>query len=67
MLKNGILASNVIYCSVSHSDKILEKYFNVLNQVFKVIKRCETGEQNIFNYLETSECLTGLRNKNVQK
>ncbi|MDC0043751.1 aminotransferase class III-fold pyridoxal phosphate-dependent enzyme [Candidatus Pelagibacter sp.] len=67
MLKNGILASNVIYCSVSHSDKILKKYFEVLNQVFEVIKRCEIGEQNIFNYLETSECLIGLRDKNVQK
>ena len=34
MLKNNILASNVIYLSIAHTEKLLEKYFVYLDKVF---------------------------------
>jgi glutamate-1-semialdehyde 2,1-aminomutase len=43
MLKKGFLASNIIYSSISHSKKILEKYFYELDKIFKIIQKCEDG------------------------
>jgi glutamate-1-semialdehyde 2,1-aminomutase len=37
MLKSNILASNIIYLSISHTDKILKKYFKKLDIIFKII------------------------------
>ncbi len=44
MLKKGFLASNIIYISTSHKKSILKKYFKILNDIFKVISKCEKGE-----------------------
>ncbi len=43
MLENSILASNVIYVSVSHSKKILDKYFKVLKKILIDIKKFENN------------------------
>ena len=51
MLKKGFLASNSIYLSVAHTDKILNTYLGNLNLVFKIIKKCEDGD-NIKEYLK---------------
>ena len=51
MLKKGYLASNSIYLSVEHTDKILNTYLNNLNLIFKKIKNCEDGD-NIKEYLK---------------
>ena len=63
MLKKKILASNVVYSCIDHNDKTLEPYYNILNDIFKKIKKCENGEENISNLLETNEAITGLRGK----
>ena len=65
MIKRNILASNVIYTSISHNKKILDKYFNILNDIFKKIKKCENDSENIYNLLEVEESITGLRNKDT--
>ena len=39
MLKFNILASNIIYVSISHTDKILEKYFIKLDKIFETISK----------------------------
>ena len=52
MLKKNILASNSIYFSIKHSDKILEKYFYYLDRIFKTIGECEEG-RDINSLLET--------------
>lgn len=40
MLKKNILASNVIYLSTAHSEKLLEKFFNQLDEaLFKLSKK----------------------------
>ena len=51
MLKKGFLATNVVYASIAHDQKILKKYFKELDIIFRKIKKFETGE-NIYNYLE---------------
>ena len=67
MLKQNILASNVIYASIAHENKILEKYFDNLNKIFKKITQCEEGSENIFNLLETKVSLSGIRSKKLIK
>ena len=61
MLKNKILASNVVYTSVFHDRKMLQKYFEILNKSFKKINDFENERINIFNYLEVPQSIKGLR------
>jgi hypothetical protein len=63
MLKKKILASNTIYCCISHKEKILEKYFDILNNIFYKISKIERDEKTIQDYLKTEVCLSGIRNK----
>ena len=63
MIKNNILASNVIYACISHKDEILDKYFNILNNIFYKISKCEKDVENINNLLEVPESIKGIRNK----
>jgi glutamate-1-semialdehyde 2,1-aminomutase len=52
MLKNNILASNVVYSSIAHNNKILKKYFKVLDEIFRNISLFEKG-RDIYKYLDT--------------
>ena len=52
MLKKGFLASNTIYVSTVHNEKHLDNYYDILNEIFKKIKKCEEGEY-LSNYMET--------------
>lgn len=61
MLKRKILTSNVIYCSVVHNNKLLEKYFHILNDIFYKIDKFEKNIDNIQDKLETKICLSGIR------
>ena len=63
MLKKKILASNAIYCSTAHKEKILIKYFNILNDIFSKISKVENGQKNIREYLQSETSLSGMRNK----
>ena len=56
MLKNNILASNVIYSSIAHKDEILKKYFIALDKIFRKISLFEKG-LSIKKYLD-SKCST---------
>ena len=47
MLKKNILATNTVYLSIFHDDKILKKYFNVLESIFYNISRIENNIENI--------------------
>ena len=57
MLKRGFLATTTIYVSISHTKKILEKYFKNLDALFKIISKCEKGE-DIYLYLKTQNSET---------
>lgn len=51
-LKDKILAANIIYISTAHTKTVFKKYFDKLNDIFHVVKKCEDGD-NIDNYLKT--------------
>ena len=52
MLKKKFLASNTVYLSIYHDKKIINEYLSILNDLFGVIKKCESGNENIFKKLE---------------
>ncbi len=52
MLKNKILAANTIYVSTSHNRKNLKKYFKILDRLFKIISKCEKGD-DIFKFFDS--------------
>ena len=54
MYKKSILASNAIYVSTAHSNENFLKYFSSLQSVFKIIAKCEDGD-NVDNYLDVPE------------
>ena len=43
MLSKGYLAADKVYVCTKHTPEILEGYFEILNDVFKLIKDCENG------------------------
>ena len=57
MLKKGFLASNVVYVSTVHKDKILKKYNKALSQVFLKISKC-IKKKNCKNLLKTRICFS---------
>ena len=64
MLKKGFLASNNFYASIAHSDLNMEQYFEALNPLFKIIKKCEDGYLNIDSLLEGPVCHSGFKRLN---
>jgi len=60
-LKKRILSSNFIYCSIAHKPKIIKKYFNILEKIFKKISYCEKGKLRIDDLLKGPVSISGLR------
>jgi len=52
MLKKGFLAGTNFYASTEHTDQIIENYFENLDDVFKIISKCETGNNDVDSLLE---------------
>jgi len=68
MLKNKILAGNSVYVCSDHNKNILNKYFNVLDGVFKKIKQCIDEKENIKSLLKSPVCMAGMRSlKNLDE
>ena len=63
MLKHKILAGNSIYVCIDHNKNILEKYYNILNVIFKKIKNCIDEKEKIKTLLEGPVCIAGIRNE----
>jgi len=64
MLKKGFLASTNFYACVEHSDDLMNLYFESLNEVFKIISKCESEELNILDLLEGPVCHSGFERLN---
>ena len=58
------ICSNAIYCSISHNKKLLENYFDILNNLFIKISKFEKKDDNLIKELETRTCLGGIRESN---
>ena len=63
MLHDNMLASNILYPSISHTDKLLDKYFIKLNEIFQIIKKCEDGS-DIRKYLKSKVSLKDFKRLN---
>ena len=46
MLQNGFLAKNAIYVCTQHNNKVLNKYFKIMSQIFSEIKINSIGALN---------------------
>ena len=64
MLKKRILATNAIYLSISHDEKLLKLYKEILDEVFFDIQNCISGNKDINKILEVPVSKTSMRVKN---
>ena len=64
MLKKNILASTNFYASIAHDDEFIDRYFEELNKVFSIIKKCENQEIKIESLLEGPICHSGFKRLN---
>ena len=56
MLKKNFLATNAIFVSVKHDKKILNRYFDILDGIFKKISDFENKYKLIDEYLDGPVC-----------
>ena len=63
LLKKNFLATTTVYVSIAHNKKIISKYISHLDNVFKIIAKCEKGD-DIYRYLETTESETNFARLN---
>jgi glutamate-1-semialdehyde 2,1-aminomutase len=59
-----IVSDNVLYASISHDQKILNKYEEYLESIFSIISKCEKGDELIESYLNGPVCQTGFKRLN---
>ena len=64
MLKNNILASNVIYVCTEHGAQEIDNYLQVLEPLFKIISDCENSELSIDVLLDGPVCHGGFKRLN---
>ncbi len=63
MLKQNILASNLVYVCIDHTDDIVEEYLHHLDSIFERINTFEHGD-DVDNYLDGAEAHVGFRRLN---
>ena len=64
MLKKGILASTNFYACTKHNNSHLDMYFNILNDLYKIIEKCESEELDINKLLDGPVCHSGFKRLN---
>ena len=64
MLKKGFLASNIIFVSISHNEKILQKYFNAFEDIFSKMNKLNRENKKIKKFLEGPICASAFRRLN---
>ncbi|MFT4800410.1 MAG: glutamate-1-semialdehyde 2,1-aminomutase [Flavobacteriaceae bacterium] len=64
MLKKGFLASTHFYACTEHTDAHLKSYFDALNEVYKIIYKCESETLNINDLLDGPVCHSGFKRLN---
>ena len=63
LLKNSILASNVIYLSTEHNQLLVDKYFKFLEKAFAKIKNFEDGK-DLRTLKDVPTCHSGFKRLN---
>ena len=57
--KKGILANTNFYACIEHTQEEVDEYLSILNDLFRTISKCESGEINIKDLLDGPVCETG--------
>ena len=63
MLKKGYLAGTSIYCSIAHTEEVLQPYFEKMETLFGTIAECENGK-DIDSLLDGPVCQSGFKRLN---
>ena len=63
MLKKGFLASNLIFVSISHTDEIIDQYFDHLNNITKILSNY-LEEEKKFDLLDDEVCQSEFKRLN---
>ena len=63
MLKKGFLAGNCVYSCIEHKSALVEKFFEALDSIFSLVKRCEDGA-DVKSLLNGSICHSAFRRLN---
>ena len=63
MLNKGFLAGTSFYASTEHTSEMINKYFDELAPIFKLIKECEEG-RDVFQLLNGPICNSGFQRLN---
>ena len=64
MLKKGFLASTNFYACIAHDNSNIESYFDALDEVYKIISKCENQEIDVLDILEGPICHSGFSRLN---
>ena len=64
MLKKNILAANSIFVCVEHKERYLNRYFEELNKILKIIKLCEEDKIDPQSLLDGPICHSGFKRLN---
>ena len=64
MLKKGYLAGNSVYVCTEHKEGLIENYFNLLDPIFALIKRCEEDAVSVADLLDGPICHGGFKRLN---
>lgn len=64
MLKKNIIATNVVYVCINHTQQVVDQYFTELEPIFALIKQCEMGTMSIDDLLEGPVCHAGFKRLN---
>jgi glutamate-1-semialdehyde 2,1-aminomutase len=63
-LKKGFLASTNFYSSITHKERILDNYSDILEEIYSVINCCINGSKEIDNLLKAGICHSGFKRLN---
>jgi glutamate-1-semialdehyde 2,1-aminomutase len=63
MLKHGLLATTSVYVCTEHTQSVVDRYFEVLDRVFALVRECEAG-RSVDALLEGPVCHAGFKRLN---
>ena len=64
MLHRGYLASTLLYACTAHKPELLNRYFDVLDQVFQLVADCESDKKDVQELLHGPVCHSGFKRLN---
>ena len=64
LLDRGFLAATSFYASLAHEERVLERYFDALNDVFAIVAKGVSGEENVIARLRGPVCHAGFKRLN---